>query len=70
MMDSEARKGIFSFQDNIKTVRALGAKMIMDRTSNGEFGKANDVLDSIISMYLEFTVRNVQQLFIHFFYLF
>ena len=49
MLNSRVKKQISNTQDGIKKIRAQGAKMILDRTSNGEFGKVQDILDSIIS---------------------
>jgi high-affinity K+ transport system ATPase subunit B len=49
MFNSDARKALFSNANNIQKIRDIGKQMIMDRTSNGQFGVAEDVLDSIIS---------------------
>ena len=48
-MDSEARKAINWVRTNLKNVREMGKTLILERTSNGQFGVAKDVMDSIIS---------------------
>jgi hypothetical protein len=49
MINSEARRALLKNANNIQTIRDIGKQMIIDRTSNGQFGLADDVLDSIIS---------------------
>ena len=48
MCDPEARKCLYTNSDNIRRTRKLAGQLIMDRTSNGQFGVADDILDSII----------------------
>ncbi|XP_063680877.1 cholesterol 24-hydroxylase-like [Bolinopsis microptera] len=49
MCDAEARKCLSTNSDNIRRIRRLARQLIMDRTSNGQFGVAEDILDSIIN---------------------
>ena len=49
MLNSESRNALFVYAREIQKIRDIGKQMIIDRTSNGQFGLVDDVLDSIIS---------------------
>ena len=49
LLNSEVRKQLFINAQNIQRIRDIGKQMIMNRTSNGQFGLVDDILDSIIS---------------------
>ena len=48
-MDSKARKAVNQLQKDLKLLREMGKTLILERTSNGQFGVAKDVMDIIIS---------------------
>ena len=48
LRDTEARQSLSTSSDSIRRIRRLATQLIMDRTSNGQFGVAEDILDSII----------------------
>lgn len=49
MLDSVSRKKVLSATNDIRKVRGIGKNMIMERTSDGSFGNADDILDCVIS---------------------
>ena len=49
MLDSVSRKKVLSATNDIRKVRGIGKNMIMERTSDGSFGSADDILDCVIS---------------------
>ena len=49
VLDPDTRKILVNYAESIKKIRKIGAQMIIDRTSNGEFGRVGDILDGIIS---------------------
>ena len=52
MLDSKTRKIVFDCANDITKTREIGKKLVVQRTSDGTFGKVEDILDHVISKYV------------------
>ena len=52
MLDSKTRKIVFDCANDIAKTREIGKKLVVQRTSDGTFGKVEDILDYVISKYV------------------